>query len=74
MNIKSLFASKRKVVDGVKSREDMFEAQYNIGSDMCAHLDNIIEHLQVYREDFKINRIPIYEKTFLEKQKVKASK
>jgi hypothetical protein len=45
MNIKSLFASKNKVVDGVKSREDLFEPQYNIGSDMCAHLNNIIEHL-----------------------------
>jgi hypothetical protein len=58
MNIQALFAAR----DGglVQTRNSTGEYL----SPLCSKLDTLIEHLEVYRSDFKGNRVPVYEQTY----------
>lgn len=71
MNIKALFASKNKEevqIDYLSSKKNDSIAIED-RSHTYTKLDNLIDFLQVYREDFAGKRIPNFEKSFLERKR-----
>lgn len=62
MKIKALFASKNKLTDeSIKFQQLPMHTAFEDKSALCMKLDNIIEYLKVYREDFQGKREPNYE-------------
>lgn len=75
MNIKALFASKEK--GGSANYEFPLRSDTRLvegRSQIYSQLENMIEHLIVYREDFKGLRIPTFEKNFQKFQQSKMCK
>lgn len=55
MNIQALFAAKENRISKTRNVQGEFV------SPICNKLDNLIEHLEVYRADFKGTRVPMFE-------------
>jgi len=64
------------ISDQSSSSEDFIEINLsqskidNIKSPTFHHLNNIMKHLDMYREDFEGGRIPVYDQTYLKRKEL----